>query len=65
MYRFIMVLVLGCCFLLNPVAAGNAQLETDHSLVVAYKPIQNWRQTTVLPEWRDTYELLLEQEMLV
>jgi len=60
MNRFYKALVLaGFCFCWTTLAYSNAVSDS-----VAYKQWQQWRQTTVLPEWRDTYEVLLEQEML-
>ncbi|WP_432471130.1 hypothetical protein [Amphritea sp. HPY] len=60
MDRFYKVLVLaGFCLCCTTIAYSSAGLDS-----VAYKQWQQWRQTTVLPEWRDTYEILLEQEML-
>lgn len=60
MDRFYKVLVLVGFFLcLTTFGYNNTGADS-----VTYKQWQQWRQTTVLPEWRDTYEILLEQEML-
>lgn len=53
------LIITGFCLCWTTFGYSNAGADS-----VAYKQWQQWRQTTLLPEWRDTYEILLEQEML-